>query len=655
MSLATSLRTSERIRLGPEPRVPADRPALPPPRASRLIMAAWFGLAAGLCELGLLVGRTLLYTEAAMGAMQINRHFLWMIPSATLVLFLAWGMLVGLAARLIPKAGSRLGLPSHVFLASLTLLLAFQRVHPLACLILAVGISWRLAPRLAVGAARFERLARVSLPALIGVVGVLGAVSYHRVALAEPRALASLPAADPGASNVILIVLDTVRADHLSLYGYDRGTTPNLARLARRGVRFDRARSTAPWTLPSHASMFTGRWPCELFSRQHQPLGAEHPTLAGFLRDRGYLTAGFVANTYYCNSWFGLARGFVHYDDDSGHELDITPGAVLRASDLGKKTLELVEAAFGIGPGPTVSRKDAERVNREFLTWLSSNWSSKSDTKRPFFAFLNYLDAHAPYLVPDKAAPHFGKVPSTPADYAALIDWDISDKRYVEDQHVELARDAYDDCLAYLDAQLGRLFDELERRGVLDDTMVIVTSDHGEHFGEHPRLFSHAQSLYRPELDVPLLVVAPREVPSGHAVDAPVSLRDLPATVVHWLGLGSQSPFPGQPLSRHWDDELARTLPEAEPVFSESSLGTKGVHPKHAIPALRGPLSALLTDRHSYIRTDGRRNHRHEELYDLAADPEETRNLAGLPEAKEDLDLFRAAYERLKRESDPPQ
>ncbi|AGA25067.1 sulfatase [Singulisphaera acidiphila] len=630
---------------------PSTVPALGSTWSAWLIMSAWFGLVSGLLELGLLVVRKLLYTEAALGAMQINRHFLWMIPTATLVLFLAWGALVGLIGRLVPRAGARLALPAHLFLGLLTLLLAIQRLHVVACLVLAFGGSYRLAPWLAFRAARFDRLARVSLPGLVGLLVILGSVSYHRVALAEPRALAALPPAAPGASNVILIVLDTVRADHLSLYGYERGTTPNLARLARRGVRFARARSTAPWTLPSHASMFTGRWPCELFSRQHQPLGPRHPTLAGFLRDQGYLTAGFVANTYYCNHWFGLARGFLHYEDDSGQELVVSPGAMLRASDLGKKTLEIVEAAFGVGPGPTASRKDAARINQEFLTWLSAN--SSANANRPFFAFLNYLDAHAPYLVPNKSAPHFGTVPSTPAEYSVLVDWDVTDKRNVADRSVELARDAYDDCLAYLDSQLGHLFDELERRDLFANTMVIITSDHGEHFGEHPRLYSHAQSLYGPELDVPLLVVAPQAVPAGRVVADPVSLRDLPATVVHWLGLSSQSPFPGQPLSRHWDHDLARTLPQAEPVFSESALGHKPASPKHAIPALRGPLSAMLTDRHSYIRTDGHRKH-HEELYDLTVDPEETTNLVGLPEHQESLEVFRASYEQLQRDSVSP-
>ena len=122
-----------------------------------------------------------------------------------------------------------------------------------------------------------------------------------------------LPPGDP--PNVLLIVMDTVRADRLSLYGYHRPTSPALEALAKGGIRFDEARATAPWTLPSHASMFTGRWPHELDASWRTPLGTKFPTLAEYLGSRGYATAGFVANVEYCSSEFGLDRGFTHYED----------------------------------------------------------------------------------------------------------------------------------------------------------------------------------------------------------------------------------------------------------------------------------------------------------------------------------------------------
>jgi hypothetical protein len=119
----------------------------------------------------------------------------------------------------------------------------------------------------------------------------------------------------PGSPNVLLIVLDTVRADHLSVYGYGRSTTPNLEILARGGVRFNRARAAAPWTLASHATMFTGLWPHELGSRWMHPMRGDVPTLAEHLGSSGYATAGFVGNTFYCAYDSGLDRGFTHYRD----------------------------------------------------------------------------------------------------------------------------------------------------------------------------------------------------------------------------------------------------------------------------------------------------------------------------------------------------
>ena len=134
---------------------------------------------------------------------------------------------------------------------------------------------------------------------------------------------------------MLLVVLDTVRADRLSLYGYGRDTTPNLARLAERGVVFNEARSAAPWTLPSHASLFTGRWPHELNVSGDRPLDGTFPTLAEFLAKHGYATAGFVGNTYFCNSWYGLNRGFFHYEDYYEQNIIISPGEALRCYGAG--------------------------------------------------------------------------------------------------------------------------------------------------------------------------------------------------------------------------------------------------------------------------------------------------------------------------------
>jgi arylsulfatase A-like enzyme len=618
---------------------PEDGATEPAPGPIALMaLAVWFGLVTGLLELALLLARQRFFHAAALGALQMNRHFLWMVPASSLLIFGACGLPLGLVARRWPRPALRLACYLLVTLALLALLLTIQGLYAVACVVLAVGLATRVAPRIEARAGQLRRLVRYSLPVFCGVVAVLALLSYHRVVLAERRALADLPPTAPGAPNVLLIVLDTLRADHLSPYGYKRDTTPNLARLAAQGVRFERARSTAPWTLPSHASLFTGRWPHELSATLECPLDATHPTLAEFLRDHGYVTAGFVANTFFCNSWYGLGRGFVHYEDYYQDNLVVSPEEVLRSSALGRRLLQVIGTATNTRPGVTNRRKDAARINDDFLGWHSAQGG------RPFFAFLNYIDTHDPYTPPAGFDRHFGLRPETPADVATLQAWDQLDKTKLSPRQIALACDAYDDCLAYLDEQLGRLFAELGRRGVLDRTLVIVTSDHGEHLGEH-RIFGHARSLYRPELDVPLLMVAPSGVPTGATVAAPVSLRDLPATIAERLGLGAASPFPGTSLARLWDPALARARSTADPVFSEVAVQTKVSRKPHRAPALRGPMTSLVADGTIYIRNaDGR-----EELYDLDDDPAEARDLSGSADAAPILGRFRQSLERLRK------
>jgi membrane-anchored protein YejM (alkaline phosphatase superfamily) len=145
-------------------------------------------------------------------------------------------------------------------------------------------------------------------------------------------------------------------------------------------------------------------------------------------------------------------------------------------------------------------RKDAGVINREFLGWLSK----RREQRRPFFAFLNYTDAHAPYVLPAGATYRFGSAPRTEADFRFLLEgWFQVDRLRIPQQARTLARDSYDNCLAYLDERLGELFDELQARCVLDHTVVIVTADHSEGLGEH-NLFDHGESLYRTEIRVPL-------------------------------------------------------------------------------------------------------------------------------------------------------
>ena len=149
---------------------------------------------------------------------------------------------------------------------------------------------------------------------------------------------------------MLFIVLDNVRADSMSLYGHARPTTPRLADLARGGIRFDSARSTASWTLPSHASMFTGQWPHRLSVDWMIGLDGTYPTLAEFLAGQGYATAGFVANTYYCNARYGLDRGFARYEDFRENQV-VSLFEVVRSTSLGKCLLRLMGYSMSFAPG----------------------------------------------------------------------------------------------------------------------------------------------------------------------------------------------------------------------------------------------------------------------------------------------------------------
>ena len=193
-------------------------------------------------------------------------------------------------------------------------LVAFPRIYTAAWFLVTLGMATRLVPLLERARRGSRRFVLVGLPMAVVSVAILGASLWVDDLKKQWRENErSLP--PPGSPNVLLIVMDTVAAGHLGLYGYDRATSTTLAELAERGIRFELARAASSWTLPSHATMFTGRWLHELSAGWVTPLDETHRTLAEFLGDRGYATAGFVANTGYCAAGSGLERGFTRYQD----------------------------------------------------------------------------------------------------------------------------------------------------------------------------------------------------------------------------------------------------------------------------------------------------------------------------------------------------
>ncbi len=481
-------------------RPPARVPLSP---MGAVLLAISLGLCGGYLDLGVILFKSFWLNPE--GSVRCARDFPWTVPVSHAILLAIPGVVVAAVNQLRPKALS-LNAASWLF-ATIAIWSALLRlpIYGACSLLMAAGLARPIADAIVARGLRSRPL-RSSLAAILGLLVVLAALSSGRRSVGESRALAALPPAPPGARNVLVIVWDTVRASYTSLHGYPRDTTPNLVGWARRGVRYDRALAPAPWTFPSHCSFFTGQWPFRLNAQWKYTLEASHPTLAEYLGSNGYQTAGFVANTASCNYETGLDRGFAHYEDYA-----LTSRSLVGRSVAGTWILENL-VSFGdyyekkwIG----LQSRGAREINGAFLDWLG-----RRRPDRPFFAFLNYFDAHAPYIAPAGHQGRFGIRPRTPVDYRVLLDFTLMNKDRITKRDVWLARDAYHDCIASLDDQLGRLLDELQGRGILSDTDVIITSDHGEEFGEH-LFFGHAHNTNLDAIGVPLVILSPARPRAG--------------------------------------------------------------------------------------------------------------------------------------------
>ena len=617
-----------------------ERVARPPASVDRplgvwVAQAAWLGLASGLMEAGVVFGHRTVVGTVTSESVRLNRYH---VPLGILASLAVFAVAAGAALLLSGRWSRRFWRDPFVstlgwFVALLSPIMALEELHTASILLLAIGLAACIGRRWV--AHREWILRRTLAPLFVGST-LLAAGNVAWIRTSEARARAALPPAPLASPNVVLVVLDTVRADHLSFYGYGRPTTPTLDALAPRAVHFDFARSAAPWTLPAHAAMFTGRWPHELSVDYDRPLDGTHPTLAGFLAGRGYDTGGFVGNTVYCNSWFGVDRGFARYED-AYENWALSFNEALRSLTL---TRELMPLAVDLGllatDGRFSPRKTAAQVNRDALAWLDG----RPERDRPFFLFLNYIDAHGPYTVPDDFPRRFST--------ASRVDLIRANRRANNKQLPDAERyaaldrlgvDAYDDAIRYVDAQIGRLLAELERRGQRRDTWVVVTADHGEHFGEHG-LYIHGNSLYRPLVDVPLLVIPPDDGTPGRRVEAPVSLRNLPATVADLVGLADSSPFPGQSLRPHWDDSAPP--PGRSAVLSEWKVphGTAGLDDLPPDDRVR---AALVRDDRIYHRDP-----LGPEALFHAEDDAEDANLIDRPGERPLVDRFRARHEKFR-------
>jgi arylsulfatase A-like enzyme len=374
--------------------------------------------------------------------------------------------------------------------------------------------------------------------------------------------------------------MDTTRADHLSAYGYERPTSERLEQLAAEGVRFEVAYAPSATTGPSHASLFTSLHPvAHGVLKNGYPLAAGLATLAEQLTHAGFET-GAVVSSYVLNAKFGYDRGFGDYDDDVSRA----------ATPSGTRLWE----------GQTVEGKfygSADDTTRRALEWLEA----RERADRPFFLFVHYFDPHDPYLPPQGYQPPF-----TPDSKTAL--------------KIPRTIFLYDTLLAFTDREIGRLLDGLARMGLDEDTVVIVTGDHGEGLMQRGHMF-HGVHIYEEGVRVPLIARWPGHLPEGRVLDAPVDLLDVAPTLLELVGAKGVGAFSGRSLV-----PVLRGDAEGEPerpifLYRRKYAGgevAEGIHArgeKHGVRVgrwklIHGPEEGTL------------------ELFDLESDPEERQNLA---------------------------
>lgn len=562
-------------------------------------MAVWCGLVAGL-------GEGLLDLTAA------HYHVPTMLSLSALVypfLFAALGVLVWLLCAWL---GGRARRPLFFALlfgtaaysigrAASTYAPQWQAGISAAGIAVMAGILGARRPGAAMGMVR-RSLPWMAAAALVCVVAIpiWGMWSAR-------KALAALPPIPSSRPNVLLVIVDTLRADHLGAYGYERNTSPNIDRLARQGTLFDTAISASSWTLPSHATMMTG-----VYADVHgvdstkRQLAPHSLTLAWRLRQAGYRTAAFSANTFFFTRRYGLGQGFQHFGDfflspaDALDQLALVSNAYDEINRLGwRKNL--------------LGRQDAEDIDRAALAWILSR------PRRPFFVTLNYLDAHDPYLPPQPYRDMF----SQHRNPGGRINIGVNLLPHLSPAELHEEMDAYDGAIRYDDAQIASLLAALDQHGLLHNTLVIITSDHGEAFGEHG-LITHANALFFPLIHVPLIFDWPGHVPAGVRVARPVSTRDIGATVLA-LTQETRLPFPGRSLEGLWN---GKADPGAWPApISELA----EMHFDPDFPDYYGPLEAIISPTMEFI-IDPRKGPL---LYNWKTDPEENTDLMRDPRYKD--------------------
>jgi arylsulfatase A-like enzyme len=428
-------------------------------------------------------------------------------------------------------------------------------------------------------ASAMRRAPWLPLRVTFSALGLGLGVTVLTIYLATPNYLARVSAGHP---PVVVVSIDTLRADRLGVFGYSRKLTPNMDRLAAEGAWFVGATAPAPWTMPSHASVFTSMLPFEHRGQwHHSPVKPSLAMLAEHFRNAGYRTAAFTGGGW-VHSTIGFGQGFGLYENNKEDESG--------------------------GPGPHFARA---------VRWIQAG------DGRPFFLFLHTYECHVPYTHGEFADPsQAGRVGDsfTDLDIHLVYDGSLvlteSERRYVAD--------LYDGDVAHADAVLGRFLADLRESGVLDTAVLVLLSDHGEELWEHvpARSPDHGHTLYEELLRVPLVVRFPGTIPAATEIRTPVSLLDVAPTILELAGLPADPQHDGHSLlpSLATGEE-----PEAREIWAES---VKYGPDRFSVRS--GSIKAIVTPFPDRVHLDVHLPVVPLEVFDLEADPLEREPLRDL-------------------------
>ncbi len=541
-----------------------------------IVIAAWSATVFGLLE-GVLLCISRAY-PATLASYKVSAHILWIAPVVNLVFFslVAFGILIlqKFFRRWLETSGLLIVLGFFVFLGIVTVIASPAIIHTVSAVLLSVGLTVTVTRKLRGAETQLTDYLRRRLPVIpLLIVTIAFGVAVYESAR-EMWLYRKLPAAPTKAVNVLVVVMDTVRHDKIDLPD-ERSFTPNVDRMMAGGVRFEEAWATSSWSLPTQASILTGRYPHEHGADwPNLQLAHEYPTLGEFFSQHGYVTGAFSGNSAWITPEY-LGRGFLRFNVYTLEDL-------LRRTVIGRK---LGRPLAEVGYHYAGRGKKAPEVNSEFLQFVEDYHG------RPFFAYLCYMDVNQ-----------------------AFHNRRLNRAFWEKSPHVQEVTAAYDRGLSILDAQIGDLFAELERRDILKNTLVVITSDHGESFGEENAADNnpagHGTSLYPEQTRVPLGIIYPGRL-ERQTVQYKVSTSAVPSMITRALGI-KNSPFK-----------------ETMPHFGNQ--GGQSIHDNRQLLATLNyeyrRIRSIVWGHWQYIynANDPRKR---EELYDLSVDPHTKNNLA---------------------------